>query len=244
MENLSNPNNCPIALYQKAINLRPRPVEGKPFKCSNKLFLQALKTRRAEQWFGGQPHSKKTIGTWMTMLCEEACIEPRTNHCGRRSFCTRLVSIVEDLQQVTQFTGHKNVNSLKAYTAFAGERLRSVHEQLRGDEPLTKRQRVEVEITRTTPDGTEEHVSLSQSSSEEEPIDPSKGMSFLNDCDFGSNCRVVVNIHPAKKKKQLNNTKFTFFGTFLSLKLLASQALYGRKLLKKVNLKLETSQQA
>jgi hypothetical protein len=138
MENLSNPNNCPIALFQKAINLRPRPVEGKPFKCFNKLFLQALKTRRAEQWFGGQPHSKKTIGTWMTMLCEEACIEPRTNHCGRRSFCTRLVSIVEDLQQVTQFTGHKNVNSLKAYTAFAGERLRSVHEQLRGDGPSQK----------------------------------------------------------------------------------------------------------
>ncbi|MCR9067000.1 MAG: tyrosine-type recombinase/integrase [Cytophagales bacterium] len=166
----------------------------KTIQMFKKLFLQPLKNRKKFQWYEGQAHSKKVLGKWMKTLCDEAGIH---NHSGRRSFCWRLVEIVGDVHQVAQLTGHKNVNSLKAYTGFTRNRLQNVHEALRQDVPPPKRQKLEIEVTTKAKDGTEEIMSLSQSSEEGEA---EKGLSFLNNCTFGSGCNVNVTINTNKKK--------------------------------------------
>ena len=108
-QNLTNPERCPVHLYELYESMRPKAKKCPAF------FLQVNNNVNARTWFGDRPIGVHNLGKTMKKIADEAHIDGRiTKHSLRRTMCSQLINFGKfDLVTIDQLSGHKDPSSLK-----------------------------------------------------------------------------------------------------------------------------------
>ena len=119
------------------------------------LFVGINRSKKAKTWYVDAPLGENKIIKIMTNIAEMGGIVGRfTNHSARRTMCTQLLQSRLDPLNVSQLTGHKNVNSLIHYNTTSDAQQRAMCENRQSLHELPNPQIMPQTRTRTLPSAT------------------------------------------------------------------------------------------
>ena len=109
-ENLSNPDRCPVRIYEEYLRLCPQPLDS-----LKAFYLRPLSKPTQDVWFSHSPVGRHTLADTVASICREGGLSGyRTNHSLRSSAATRLYDAEVDEQLIQEITGHRS-NDVRGY---------------------------------------------------------------------------------------------------------------------------------
>ena len=121
-ENTSNKGRCPVSVFKKYMQLRPADYcnENDPFYiASNPRSTSENFKPATDYWFKKQPIGVNKLGTFMKRMSATlpGCDAKKlSNHSARKYLIQKLVDNEVPPTDIIQISGHKNVNSVNAYS--------------------------------------------------------------------------------------------------------------------------------
>jgi hypothetical protein len=124
----SDTERCPVKSYKEY--LMRRPVECR--QPDSRFYLQPIKSPKTSIWFSIQPLGKNTIGNIARNMAKQAKLPSTrvTNHSGRKTAIKTLLHSNVAPTDVIQITGHKNVQSLNAYSHLSMDQQHAISNML------------------------------------------------------------------------------------------------------------------
>ena len=125
-ENIENPARCPVRLYKLFKEKRPAAMltDEAPFY----LAINNMATNFDKHaWYKVAPIGKNSLGSLLRHITIEGELKGRfTNHTARKTGITNLLHAGVAPSLITQFSGHKNVDSLKNYSSASTKQQREM----------------------------------------------------------------------------------------------------------------------
>ncbi|KAK7091244.1 uncharacterized protein KIAA1958-like [Littorina saxatilis] len=142
------PDRCPVELFKEYSARRPSHCSGAddPFY----IATTTVKEPTPEStWFRAQPIGKRKIGAIMKTMALKSGLQGSkriTNHSARKTMIQKLVSNDVPPTHIVQISGHKNLNSLNAYSSITQEQHRNISKLISYQTPSNQ---VSTEIAKT-----------------------------------------------------------------------------------------------
>ena len=125
-ENLENPARCPVRLFKLYKEKRPAAMARKesPFY----LAVNNMATNfDIHKWYKNAPLGKNKLGMLLRHITSEGELKGRfTNHTARKTGITNLLHAGVAPTLIAQFSGHKNIDSLKNYATASTSQQREM----------------------------------------------------------------------------------------------------------------------
>ncbi|XP_070201054.1 uncharacterized protein KIAA1958 homolog [Littorina saxatilis] len=142
------PDRCPVQLYKEYQSRRPSHCSG----ADDPFYIATTTVKDPTQdctWFRAQPIGQKKIGLIMKNMALKSGLEGSkkiTNHSARKTMIQKLVSNDVPPTHIVQISGHRNLNSLNAYSSITQEQHRDISQLISFQKPATQ---VSTEIAKT-----------------------------------------------------------------------------------------------
>lgn len=113
VENSINEFFCPVRLYKKLMEKRPKTIT------TERLFLTPNRNWQSSVWYKNIPIGLNNLSSWTKKTAEKIGLDTLskkfTNHSNRSTAVTHLANANVPEQQLMKITGHTNSNSIKTY---------------------------------------------------------------------------------------------------------------------------------
>nr|XP_006811835.1 PREDICTED: zinc finger MYM-type protein 4-like [Saccoglossus kowalevskii] len=116
-----NPRRCPVAIFKKYLSVRPVCYSNSDDPYYIATHSRGL-PRPGEQWFPHQPIGINKIGSLMKNMATAANLPPNkrlTNHSARKHLIQKLSDQNIPPTQIMQISGHRNIQSVNAYSTIS-----------------------------------------------------------------------------------------------------------------------------
>ena len=163
------------------------------------FFLSSIKSPSGEIWFKNMPMGINKLSNMMKSMAAKAGLTGRfTNHSVRKTMCSSLLHSGVHPNEVAQLSGHKNTQSLNAYSAASLQQQQQMSNILQQRQNTTSAPTAATSSTVTDPLVNLSSVSVSSRSSAQQASLASHTTSWSNQNQgiFGgvlANCTVSFN---------------------------------------------------
>lgn len=129
----SDTNICPVRLYHKILEKRPKRITNDRFFLAPNPQWQLTKSLG---WFKNTPIGINTISTWTKETAQKVGLDTTnkkiSNHSHRATAVTHLANANIPEQQLMKITGHTNSNSIQSYLNMQQNRHEEIVNLMRG----------------------------------------------------------------------------------------------------------------
>ncbi len=113
---------CPVQLYKEYARRRPTDCNLP----DSRFYLQPIAKPKSDIWYSRQPMGKNTLKNIAKKMAIVGGLGKKSNHSARKTAIQTLLHANVNPTDVVQITGHKNVQSLNAYSHHSNEQQKAI----------------------------------------------------------------------------------------------------------------------